>query len=121
MSLTARLGFDAASSPNRLLVITKRTSAEYDGVAVGVGTVGANGSRQRNHRRSRGSRNKNRHQRTSSSVSSSGREKDGVVAVWWRTLKAAGGAFWAARARKGTTKPPTLSLCLSCLGGVLSA
>jgi hypothetical protein len=101
MSLTARLGFDAASSPNRLLVITKRT-AEYDGVAAG-GPATSSG-RHRNHRnqqRGRGSRHKNRHQRTTSSASAGTVDGESVAVGWWKQLKAAA-YFWAARGQKGT-------------------
>jgi hypothetical protein len=101
MSLTARLGFDAASSPNRLLVITKRTG-EYDGVAAGAPATSSGRHRNhRNHQRSRGSRHKNRHQRTSSSASASTVDRESVAVGWWKQLKAAV-YLWPARAQKGT-------------------
>jgi hypothetical protein len=101
MSLTSRLGFDAASSPDRPpLVIAKRTGGGYE--------AGNGSGRQRNRQhRSRGSRNKIRHQQNQSSVSDGGGERS--VDGWWKQLKAAvqhKGVeymyFWASRGQKGT-------------------
>jgi hypothetical protein len=99
MSLTSRLGFDAAPSSNRPWLVV------YDGSNSTAG--GRRGNRQQ---RSRAGRNKNRqqqqlqlqHQRNASSPASNGSE---AASRWWKpwTHRL---YFWASRGQRGTCQEP---------------